>query len=112
MGTLPARLIEHPYDESLESIERDVLASLRPLYTSQRETTLEAVQAAVDNPSLTDWPAIARELHALAGTAAHFGEDALGELARNAEALIRRNSENDRLEAALLLVKDEIESTV
>ena len=54
MGTQPARLIEHPYDDSLESIERDVLASLRPLYNSQRETTLEAVRSALDNPDLTD----------------------------------------------------------
>lgn len=108
MGIYRASIIEHPLDETLESAERRILAALRPMYDTQRQTTLGAVEGALAAPQHTNWIALASELHTLAGTAAHFGETELGDIARTAENTIRLDEPRNQQLIALREVRQAI----
>ena len=111
MGTSLANGFESPGNESLDSIERRVLATLRPMYDTQRLTTLNAISAALKAPARINPCDLAAELHALAGTAAHFEQVDLGNLARQAENMIRTHARQDMQLIALRHVRDELERT-
>lgn len=76
---------------NLAEVEQRILASLRPIYTNRRAIALASVETALEIPAQAEWDGLAAELHALAGTAAHFGEDIIGELSRLIEGQIRRD---------------------
>lgn len=109
MGVYRANIIEHPLHESFESIERRVLATLRPAYETQRQTTLGSVIVALAEHGRANLITLADQLHSLAGTAAHFQEHNLGELARTAENTIRTDAREEQQLIALRHVRDEIE---
>lgn len=86
-----ARAAHADHVANLAEVEERILASLRPIYTNRRAIALAAVETALEIPEQAEWIDLAAELHALAGTAAHFGEDMIGELSRLIERQIRRD---------------------
>lgn len=87
-------------DCELDAIARRTLLSLEAEYRLQREGAISAMEQAMAHAEETDWDEITRELHSLAGTAAHFGQAQLGELSRRLEHVIRHcDSDAARLDA-------------
>ena len=109
MASKPRSIIEHPLDETLESIEQRILESLRPMFDAQRDATRAAIDEALAGRETTNWIDLASDLHALAGTAAHFGQEGLGDCARKAEGAIRHAEPRNRRLDALRDVREAIE---